>query len=217
MLKNFLAKINNTKTNSGMTFIELIVVIGIFGMIAGVALFNFGGFSSSVTLQNLSNQIALQIKQAQTDSISGKQALLFGTNRPSYGLVFSASQNFNDLVNYKKIAYVADLNNDSEGLLSNCASGAGNECLNNIEIQSSDIISNVCYYDNSWHCSGANSSDELHVFFKRPFPDAMFKFGSFNLTGISRVAIEIQSAKGINKHIVVWKTGQIQVESGKVI
>ena len=48
--------------NQGLTFIELIVVLSIVSVIAGVILFKFSDFSNNITLQNLSQDIALRIK-----------------------------------------------------------------------------------------------------------------------------------------------------------
>src|SRR3990172_1973836 len=95
--------------SKGMTFIELIVVIGIFATISGVVLFNFTGFTTSISLQNLANQIALQLKKAQTQALSGTggggTGLFFSPNKPSYGIHFSdGSQD--------KFYYFKDLDNN---------------------------------------------------------------------------------------------------------
>ncbi len=87
-----------------MTFLELIVVLGIFGAISATVLFNYGDFSSNVHLQNLAQDIALQIKKTQTDAISGRIPTLSDTQNqnidnlvpldwvPSYGLAFTTTQ-----------------------------------------------------------------------------------------------------------------------------
>lgn len=108
MLKNFLLKKNKMLSqNDGMTFIELIVIMGIFGAISATVLFNYGAFSSNVKQQNLAQDIAFQIKQAQTDAVSGRLPILFAPSeqasnqanllpfdwRPSYGVAFSLNPN----------------------------------------------------------------------------------------------------------------------------
>lgn len=72
MFKKKLPKNNQ----SGMTFIELVVVMGIFTAISATVLFNYRSFSSSVSLQNLSQEIALQGKRAQTLATQGRRPLL---------------------------------------------------------------------------------------------------------------------------------------------
>jgi type II secretory pathway pseudopilin PulG len=61
--------------NSGMTFIELIVVMGIFTAISATVLFNYRDFSDGVALQNLAQEIALQGKRAQTLASQGRSPI----------------------------------------------------------------------------------------------------------------------------------------------
>lgn len=87
-----------------MTFLELIVVLGIFGAISATVLFNYSDFSSNVHLQNLAQDIALQLKKTQTDAISGRIPTLSDAQEPnilsltppewvpSYGLAFTTIQ-----------------------------------------------------------------------------------------------------------------------------
>ena len=212
--------------NRGMTFIELIVVLGIFAAMSGVILFNFGGFTSNVTLQNLANQIALQIKSAQTDAINGKESSIFigpcfdnnGTQlpscRPSYGVYFDASISALP-ANHKKFVYFADVDNNKDYNTSGACGSGGSiiECKSEIEINTSDVISKICVY-NGTTCS--SSISPLSITFTRPFPDATFYQGSL-VTTAKNVQIEITSAKGLQKHIVVWKTGQIEIKGGPII
>jgi len=93
--------------NSGMTILELMVVIGIFATISGTILFNYRDFSDGVSLQNLAQEIALQGKRAQTLASQGRLPVLSQTQRQgieldgtglvpsdwisSYGIAFDAS------------------------------------------------------------------------------------------------------------------------------
>ena len=201
--------------NKGMTFIELIVVIGIFAAMTGIILFNFSGFNTNITLQNLANQIALQIKSAQTDAITGKASYFFtgfcgvdpntGINlscKPSYGVYFKVSD-------HSKFKYFADKNNDKQLIDTLCNStGVGTECLSEVEINTSDIINKICL-----DTSNCSTSLPLNITFKRPFPDA-----NFDLAGIggSNAEIEIKSAKNICKTIKVGSTGQIEIKNGPI-
>lgn len=67
---------NSKKENKGMTFVELIVVIGIFAAISGTVLFNYRDFSNGIKLQNLSQEVALQAKRAQTLASQGRRPVL---------------------------------------------------------------------------------------------------------------------------------------------
>lgn len=197
----------------GFTFVELIVVIGIFAAMSGVILFNFSGFNTNVTLQNLANQIALQIKSAQTDAINGKEASLFITGKPTYGVYFSS-----DISEQKRFLYFADGVDGSsqDGGLGNtssptCLLGSNYECQSEIEIKSGDVINKICGTV-SGTCGILNN---LHITFKRPFPDAYFYNNGSFLTA-SDVQIEIKSAKKLCKTIKVWSTGQIEIKSGPI-
>lgn len=90
--------------NKGMTFIELIVVIGIFAAISGTVLFNYRDFSDGIKLQNLSQEIALQGKRAQTLASQGRRPILSNAQSTngidnflpfnwvsSYGIAFDSS------------------------------------------------------------------------------------------------------------------------------
>lgn len=62
--------------HKGFTLVEFTVIISIFAIMASVALFNFKGFKSSVSLNNLSHDIALTIRQSQ---VFGGETLTAGT------------------------------------------------------------------------------------------------------------------------------------------
>jgi prepilin-type N-terminal cleavage/methylation domain-containing protein len=186
--------------NRGMTFIELIVVIGIFATVSGVVLFNFTGFTTNISLQNLANQIALQLKKSQTQALSGTGgSALFGANKPSYGIHF-------DTTKPDKFIFFADLNNDGQYTGAAACGTAGAECVDEIFIKSGDRLSNLFV--------GTNMSD-LDVTFKRPFPDARF-FSATVEQAVPNVGIEITSSKGLQKTIIVWTTGQIEIKSGNL-
>ena len=91
--------------NSGMTFLEVVVVVGIFSVISAVVLFSYRDFSNSIRLQNLSQEIALQGKRAQTLASQGRRPILsqaqilnegllpFSGWVSSYGIAFRLPEN----------------------------------------------------------------------------------------------------------------------------
>ena len=90
---------------AGFTFIELVVVISIVSIISSVLIFNYGSFDANIRLQNLAQDIALRIKEAQTVAISGTYAndysydFQYGASgdpagqAPSYGVYFDVIDN----------------------------------------------------------------------------------------------------------------------------
>lgn len=208
-------KIKTLKFNTGLTFIELIVVIGIFAAISGVVLFNFTGFSTNISLQNLANQIALQIKQSQTDAISGKNPTLFtgfsnfdeSPVRPSYGVHFDKSTP-------DKFKYFMDLDNDRYYDTIGLCDGqvqSSSECINEITIQTGDTVTELAVYSSS----SDPCRSTLDIVFKRPFPDAYFATEN-GIESVPNVGIEITSPKGAKKTIVISTPGQIEIKNGPI-
>ncbi len=103
---NFKKKFRDAR---GVTFLELMIVISIFAIISTTVLLRFSVFSTSVSLQNLAQDIALKIEQAQNASINGvypklrqdscagqtcvqtQTPIAVGTWTPSYGVYFDIS------------------------------------------------------------------------------------------------------------------------------
>lgn len=168
MLKKFLL----SNTNSGMTFIELVVVMGIFTAIAGTVLFNYRDFSDGVHLQNLAQEIALQGKRAQTLASQGRSPItLFSQSQtvhvqdtPSFlpfNFVASYGVAFRPQVNPKTfLFYFNSFNPDEEDFdlrnlyfkdfiesnynLGDCETVLDSECLEEIQITDGSYIEFVC-------------------------------------------------------------------------
>jgi prepilin-type N-terminal cleavage/methylation domain-containing protein len=189
----------------GMTFIELVVVIGIFATVAGVVLFNFTGFSTNISVNNLAQDIALRIKNAQTQAISGSFAPGFiSPHVPAYGVSFTLSAT-------DSFKYFADLDNDT--LLTGSICGANEECLEQVSISTGDRIEALCVNEQSGFPNCGSSVNDLAISFKRPFPDSIISTLSLaTRASISDAEIHVISPKGERKTIIVWATGQVSVQ-----
>lgn len=167
----FFKKIQN---KSGMTAIELVVVMGIFAAISSTVLFNYRDFSSNIALQNLAQDIALQIKQAQTEAVSGRLPVFpAGSNQslnpalvpldwtPSYGIAFDINMPnsnfplgntgfvyyFNKGLMPTLPPYDRDFYDFTLAPYTGCGALADSEseCLQEIEITSGDYIDMICF------------------------------------------------------------------------
>jgi len=217
-MKNFNTKykIQNTKYTSGYTFIELIIVIAIFSIISSVVLFNSGSFSSNISLQNTTADIALQIKEAQSDAISGRlnDAInLFGDKyyRPTYGIVFQK----NNTEFTKFVDLPVSQNWVFDKLSSNCDSSSP-ECLKIVKINGFDYISDIRVGnvgDSPSDYISIDDSDVLNVSFQRPFPDAIIAVEDNGVIAIYNIAeIILTSTKSGNRKIIINAAGSIAIE-----
>lgn len=185
----------------GFTLIELIVVISIFSIISSIVLFRASDFNRKIAIQNLAQDIALTIKQAQVYASSGKTSGFFGSNPPSYGVYFQLSTPtaFNYFANYDGLSSYNS---------TNCGGAqSGSECLENININGGNVTE-ICF-DNKTSCS----AQDVQILFVRPFPSAIIKDGS-GVSIYSNVSIKITNPQNANsfKNVKVFSTGQISVE-----
>ena len=83
----FFKKIKDIKNQkSGMTLIELMVVLVIFIIVAGLTIFDYSKFRSTASLQNLADDIALSVRRAQNYAIGVKGSQSSFSN--GYGIHF---------------------------------------------------------------------------------------------------------------------------------
>ena len=205
------------------------MVIAIFGILSSVVLFNYGNFTSTITLQNLTHDIALQVNQAQKTAISGLGNRITGFTggyKPTYGVYFEKGGMSLNLRSgqsgAKEFVYFTDylveyLGNKANGVYDHgnyCPAPSATECLDEINIQTGDSIDRLCV--NVVAQLGAFpvkcDLDDLSVTFTRPFPDAIIKINSDPTTSEADAEIVVKSIKGDKKTIVVTKLGQVYIE-----
>ena len=205
--------------SAGLTFIELIVVISIFSIMASIVLFNFNTFNTSLTSQNLAQEIALQIKKAQSDSISGKSRVQFlqdpitnPDKAPTYGVYFNIDPSNTMEVDGSSFVSFADINADH--LYTKYGSGCSysttsTECMSLNSINSSDRIIGLCV-DVGCKEHFFVPINDLTITFKRPFPDATIRTSIDNINH-SMAGVLVQSARGAVRFITVNTLGEISV------
>jgi len=211
---------------SGLTLIELMVVISIFLMITSVAIFNYGSFNSNISLQNLTDDIALSIRKAQSFAIGARGIKIDGKEEvefnKSYGVHFSInpipSTTSVDSSNQSFLVFstpTADKKYDS----SSNPCGSGGECVEFFNITTADYIKEIAVTENSTRESiGENAT--VDIVFTRPNPRAYFCYRhSLNdtcETNVSSVDIIISNGnkdKEKFKIISVQNTGQISIQN----
>lgn len=214
---NFIKKVNLVW---GFTLVELMVVISIFVIITTITIFNYGDFRSSVSLQNLTDDIALSIRKAQGFAV-GARGVETGTDvvfTNSYGMHFSINSNGTGLEGSDKSFVMFASTDKVYDKTTGACGGVLNECIEVFNITSADKIEEI--WLNGTQKMPQNSS--VDVIFTRPDTRASFcyrpTFSSSCLTDYSEIKIVIsngqtdESGKRKTKSISVQNTGQISIE-----
>lgn len=206
---------------SGVTLIELIVVVAIFSVVSSVLLFNYSDFSTNVSIRNISQDVALTIRKSQTFATSVRGIESGTQTYPAYGIIFSLeSPSGTFQPGPKQFIAFADMipsgqqtpnkKYDSTGSCGFVVEG--NECLEKISINSADSLVSI-ETDNT----GVVTTGTVTITFRRPSPDAIICYIPSGQTECivqipSYVKLTLQSAKGLRRTVSVWNTGQINVE-----
>ena len=219
--KSYIKIIKNLSFKKGFTLIELIVVISIFMIITSVAIFNYGSFNSTVSLQNLTDDIALSIRKAQGFAI-GARGIKENFNN-SYGMHFSVDTNQTGSLSGSNKSFlmfsipilsaVEKRYLDDGGANEVCNDGS-NECIELFNINTVDEIKGISV-DGYPKTSGS-----IDIVFTRPDPKASFCYRaspssdcSSNISSVDIVVSNGQTAEqNRTKTITVQNTGQISIQ-----
>ncbi|MEK7586016.1 MAG: prepilin-type N-terminal cleavage/methylation domain-containing protein [Patescibacteria group bacterium] len=202
---------------AGMTLVELMVVLGIFMIVAGLTIFDYGKFRSTVSLQNLADDIALSVRRAQNYAIGvrSSQSSVF-TN--GYGIHFTTATSSSDVLSGTSKSFIVfsdiSLNRAYNYPAGNASCGsptAGNECVDVLTITSADYISSIC--PNSVPANCASGSSYTDISFLRPDPDAYIYACTPTCNTYSSIDIIIKNSQsGSTKTITISNTGQISIK-----
>ncbi len=212
--------------NAGFTLLEVAFVITIFAIMASIVLFRFRDFGSRTALDNLTQDIALRIVQAQKQSISGvlnanvSDLSLFV---PTYGVYFTNGST-GGAPESRKFVYFTDLDETrtyDPATVCTSTSMTGNECLATTTITTGEYISTVCTGSALFPCTGTPSSNlSAHITFQRPLPDATIYIcrdtACTSRTLTDRLYIELTSSidPALKETIEVTGLGQTSVYNG---
>lgn len=226
MLKYFHKNKKFINYQSGMTLVELLVVLAIFMIVAGLTIFDYGRFRSSVSLQNLADDIGLAVRSAQnyaigvhssqTSNFSSGYGIHFSTANPVATSVRAGSNKsfitFSDLNANKVYDYPALPPQSASSICNASTLISGDECTDMLNITSDDIIYSVC--PTGQECTPGNYVD---ITFIRPNPDARVCIGivgsSCSVPNSGSVDVRIKNNQsGDIKTITISSTGQISIK-----
>jgi prepilin-type N-terminal cleavage/methylation domain-containing protein len=214
-------KFQKNKKSLGFSIVELIVVITIFSVFAGVVIFKYSDFNSGVTLQNTAQEIALRIQQAQTGAISGEfprlapgQAGVTSDWTPSYGVYFDRTKPTEFSFFFDRTVPGLKTGNGvfDDPVFGPFSCGTGSsECVDVVTITTGETIKSICATSSST-CGAVNGS----VVFRRPFPDAEIFRDIFSGSSVrENESIRVQIVNKNNtkgKEIIVTALGQIFIK-----
>jgi prepilin-type N-terminal cleavage/methylation domain-containing protein len=197
----------------GMTVMELVVVISIFGIMATVILSNFKSFTNKITVQNIAHDVALRIVEAQRSAASGKLgALLFVPDgyRPRYGIFADVTANKLTLFIDAPVSggsagnYVYDTTNSCPSV----------ECISELTFQNSYNLTTIT---GTVGTASPVTLTSAYIVFERPSLQAAL-YGYTNSaqgglgTSYDEVDIGLSAPTGETATIRVYHAGQVVVE-----
>jgi type II secretory pathway pseudopilin PulG len=198
----------SSKQYNGFTLIEFIVIMMIFAVMVGVALFNFNGFRSAVTLDNLAHDIGISIRQIQSSAGSALSSQNGGaTAEIPRGIYFRDDNGV-----FAKEFILFEDTTDNDGIYTE---GSDKE-IDIIKIQTADYISEITYKIGADEPLPISPADGLGITFKRYKTDAMFASLNTDVSGASEVKITISSPSADGntqtRSITISRIGQVSIQ-----
>jgi prepilin-type N-terminal cleavage/methylation domain-containing protein len=211
------------RKQDGFTLIELMVVISIMAIMSGVAIFNYSDFRGHISLQNLSDDIALSVRKAQSYAVGVRG---YNNNFSGYGVHFNLDSKNNNPHSGSNKSFIIFANlNDDKRYHSNeeeCGNPSKqNECLEELNITSADKISEIIIGLNGRAEIRNTESGTIDIFFNRPNPEPTFCYrDKYNNgvcdqdTSITYVKITVSNINNAEKSktVTIWNNGQISID-----
>jgi prepilin-type N-terminal cleavage/methylation domain-containing protein len=216
----------NSTYQSGMTLVELVVVLTIFVIVTGLTIFDYRNFRTNISIQNLANDISLSIRKAQSYAIGARVTGITFNN--GYGVHFTSANSAESALSGSNKSFIIFVDGIITGIqdkiyaynLTDLVCGTANECNEVLSITTTDKIDAIYLNDSVTPIADTSALD---ISFLRPNPDARFCYRPVainlycdNTTSITNAKIQISNGEtDTNKRIktiTIWNTGQISVK-----
>ena len=191
---------------NGFTLVELMVTVGIFAIMTTLLLAKYGTFNQGIYLNNLSYDVALTIRNAQSYGLNVKSAPSATSTYSSiytepYGVHFDSSAG-----NNTSFTFFFDNSLAGDGIFDTTPG----ETVSVTTIKNGSKISNICVGSTDSDCS--NVVSPVDITFKRPDPSAIIKVSvGGTITKYSFAKITLTASDGSIKNVTIRSTGQIAV------
>lgn len=195
----------------GFSVVELLISLGIVGVLLSVVILSQRGYTESAVLANTVDNLALSVNQAQAYGLAVKERSV-GTSdfTNGYGLSITRLEPGAE----KGFVFFRD-NNNSQYYDGDFSCGT-QECVEKVVFSGGNYIDDFCVVrtQGADQCSTVGRVD---ISFRRPNPAAriyMFNTGgqSYNLPNLQGVKIIVKSPTGLTRYVTVYTTGQISVQ-----
>lgn len=227
----------SNKMKEGFTLVEMLVVMGIVFVIAGISMVNYNQFGRQIELENAAYEVALLIRQAQFFGINRSQVYGEETDTPRpYGIALDISDTIAALDDSSMMIFVdsVDENNRFDdatpgGNEGNCLFSNPDyyensfECVDILTLNRGNYIEDICLTDSQGEgcmIDNANGSgtetraiEPVYISFKRPDPEAIIRLGN-SATPYSEARIIVTAPVADVEPIVitVGRSGLIAIE-----
>lgn len=203
-------RITGLKSQGGFTLIELIVSVAIIAVITSVALVQHGQFNNTLALTNLTYEVALSVREAQTLGVSARevQTPSGGVGNVSYGVFF-------DHAAPTQYILFADLNRNNTYDSAPLPGGA-TELVLGFDITRQNRIGDFCGRQSAGAnaCASDGDADTLSVLFERPNPDALvYVQDGADVDAFDAATIYLTSAENDVRCVHIENTGQVSVDT----
>lgn len=224
MLTSTHKKISRKK---GYTLLEFVVVLTIFSIMSSVSIFNYNEYQAKIKETNVTQDIALSIRQAQvyglssSDRIVGRNELdednvadvVFGSNDNNSG--YFDGQSIVDITQDRSVrgVMISPLDNSLvifEDTVKNKIYDEGLDIVIDrraIDVSGVEILGiDVC--NGAPNCSNV-VMDRLDVAFQRPYPDAFISINANSSTTYDFASIIIGSGLDNDSYVEISSIGNI--------
>ncbi len=189
-------------SSSGLTLIEMMVVITIFIIMTAVVMANFPAFRDKTGLQLIAQEIATTIRQAQVFGIGTRAA--GALEFPSHGIYFDLDGS-GGLDNKTFLLYADKKTGGTPGQYD-----TADNIIEKFSIRGAAKIDNLQGCNPNPTICTSLSPQKLDILFQRFYPEASFP--SLAPATPSYVKIVLKSTRtNDQKWVEVWNTGQIVV------
>ena len=199
------------KNMQGFSIVEFIVVLVIFSTMSSISLFNYNKHRNLLEEINVTQDVALSIRQAQVYGISA-------SNRNEGGINFNSDEfSLVDITQNKTVVGVV-INTDNNSLtlfedLSSSFNFVYNDDIDRMidirKVQTNRVnIIGVDLCENSANCGNIETGN-IHISFQRPYSDAYIYH---NGTRYKFASILIGNVSDYNRYVEVNAIGNITVK-----